>query len=423
MAEAQGAHAKARTDDARRVVVTGTGVVTPIGTTVPTFWDSIKVGKCGVGPLSGFPLEDLKILISAQIKDFDHRARLKGTKRDKLITHSDRYSWFAAAAADEAVKQSGLQTPIADPYRMACIVGSGGAGLVTTEVAYRDLFILNKRATHPLTLIRIIGSSAAAHVGIEYGVKGPTFATCSACSTAAHAVGLARDYIRGGLVDVAICGASESVITYGTMKAWQALHVLSPEGCYPFAKKRNGTVLGEGAGILVLESLAHAKARGAKILAELVGYGMTSDAKDMVNPDIEGPREAMKMALDDARLSPSDIDYLNAHGTATTINDVNETRAIKAVFGDHAKKLAISSTKSMHGHPLGAGGGIEAVACIKAMEEGFAPATIGLDEPDPECDLDYVPNVGRKMRIGYTMSNSFAFGGLNAVLVFGPAPA
>ena len=383
----------------------------------------MKESKCGVTELGGFPLEDLKILIAAQIKDFDPKARLKHFQRDKIVLHADRYSWFAAAAADEAIKQSGLPIPFDNGYRSACIIGSGAGGLVTFEKAYRDLFIENKRATHPLTLLRIIGSSAAAHVGIEFGVKGPTFATCSACSTAAHAIGIARDYIQHGLVDVAIAGASESVITYGTMKAWQALHVLSPEGCFPFNKKRNGTVLGEGAGILVLEEYEHAKRRGAKILAEICGYGMTSDSKEMVNPDMEGPREAMRLALQDAKLPPMKIDYLNAHGTATAINDRNETNAIKDLFGQHAYKLAVSSTKSMHGHPLGAGGGIEAVACIKAMEEQWVPPTIGLTEPDPDCDLDYVPNVGRPMKVGYTMSNSFAFGGLNAVLVFGPPPA
>lgn len=407
----------------RRVVVTGLGAVTPIGQTVDEFWAGMKEARSGVGELGGFPLDDLKILIAAQIKGFDHKARLKHFKRDKIILHADRFSWFAAAAADEAVKQSGIELPLADPYRSACIIGSGAGGLVTYEIAYRDLFIHNKRATHPLTLLRIIGSSASAHVGIEFGIKGPTYATCSACSTAAHAIGTARDYIRHGMVDFAIAGASEAVINYGTMKAWQALHVLSPQGCFPFAKKRNGTVLGEGAGILVLEEYEFAKRRGAKILAELAGFGMTSDSKDMVNPDIEGPTEAMRLALADAGLAPTSIDYLNAHGTATTINDLNETRAIKAVFGDHARKLAISSTKSMHGHPLGAGGGIEAVACIKAMNEGWVPPTIGLDEPDPECDLDYVPNVGRDQKVVYTMSNSFAFGGLNAVLVFAPAPA
>jgi nodulation protein E len=230
------------------------------------------------------------------------------------------------------------------------------------------------------------------------------------------------DYIRHGTADVAVVGASEAVINYGVMRAWQAMHVLSPEGIFPFAKRRNGTVLGEGAGILVLESDEYAKRRGAKPLAELMGFGMTSDSKDMVNPDIEGPSEAMRLALADAKLAPGDIDYLNAHGTATTINDKNETNAIKNVFGKHAFELAVSSTKSMHGHPLGAGGGIEAIACIKAMQENWVPPTAGLDEPDPDCDLDYVPNVGRDQAVTYAMSNSFAFGGLNAVLVFGPPP-
>ncbi|MGQ0456185.1 MAG: beta-ketoacyl-[acyl-carrier-protein] synthase family protein [Hyphomicrobium sp.] len=413
----------AKSKAGRRVVVTGMGVVTPIGTTVDAFWEGMKAGKCGVSELGGFPLEDLKILIAAQIKDFDHKARLKPFKRDRIISLADRYSWFAAAAADEAVRMSGLEMPLTDPYRSACIIGSGAGGLVTFETAYRDLFILNKRATHPLTLLRIIGSSAAAHVGIEFGVKGPTFATCSACSTASHAIGLARDYIRDGVVDVAIAGASESVITYGTMKAWQALHVLSPEGCFPFAKKRNGTVLSEGAGILVLESLEHAQARGAAIYAELAGFGMASDSQDMVKPTIEGPSVAMQDALDDAGITASQIDYLNAHGTATADNDINETKAIKNVFGDHAYKLAVSSTKSMTGHPLGAGGVIEAVACIKAMQHNWVPPTIGLDEAGEGCDLDYVPNVGRDKEITWTMSNSFAFGGLNAVLVFGPPPA
>ena len=406
----------------RRVVVTGMGAVTPIGLTVPELWEGVRQAKSGVSELGGFPLDDLKILIAAQIKNFDQKARLKHFQRDKIVIHADRYSWFAAAAADEAMRQSGLEIPVANPYRAACIVGSGAGGLVTYETAYRDLFIHNKRATHPLTLLRIIGSSASAHVGIEFGVKGPTFATCSACSTATHAIGLAFDYIRRDMVDVAIAGASESVINYGTMKAWQALHVLSPQGCFPFAKKRNGTVLGEGAGILVLEELEHAQKRGANILGELIGFGLTSDAKDMVNPGVEGPREAMRMALADAGLEPEKIDYLNAHGTATAINDKNETNAIKEVFGDHAYKLAISSTKSMHGHPLGAGGGIEATLCIKAMEENWVPPTTGLDEPDPDCDLDYVPNVGRDHDVTYTMSNSFAFGGLNTVLVFGPPP-
>jgi len=403
----------------RRVVVTGMGAVTPVGLDVEEFWASLKAGRCGIGKIENFPLEDLYIHIAGEIKGFNPEKHVKSRKTQ----YGDRYSWFAGRAADEAWTQARLPVPFDKPYRAASIIGSGAGGFSTTENAYRDLFIHHKKATNPLTLLRIIGSSASAHVGIEYGIKGPTFATCSACSTATHAIGIGLDYIRNGLVDVAVTGASEAVLTYGSMRVWQAMRVLSPDGLRPFSKTRNGTALAEGAGVLVLEELEHARARGAPIFAEVLGYGMSSDSKDMVNPDVEGPRSAMQFALDDAGLAPTAIDYLNAHGTATTLNDVNETNAIKMVFGEHARKLAISSTKSMTGHLLGACGAVEAIACIKAMQDGFLPPTINLTEPDPKCDLDYVPNVGRAQKIRYTMSNSFAFGGLNAVLVFGPPPA
>ncbi len=402
----------------RRVAVTGMGVVSSIGTGVGKFWAAIKAGENGIKPIEGFPLMDLYITIGGEVRDFDPRVHCN----TKPLLLADRFSQYAGAAASEAVRQSGLETPFRNGERAASIVGSGAGGLATLEKAYEDLFIHKKKATHPLTLLRTIGSSAAAHVSIDHGIRGPVFGTVSACSTAAHAIGLAFQMIRSGAVDIAVAGAGEAAITYGSMRAWQAMRVLSPEGCFPFSKRRNGTVLGEGAGILVLEDLEHARARGATILAELCGFGMTSDAADMVNPDIEGPTRAMQIALQDARLSPGDIDYLNAHGTATTANDINETRAIRKVFGTHANRLPVSSTKSMHGHCLGAGGGVEAVVCIQAMREGFVPATTGFDEPGEVCDLDYTPNEGRKREIGYTMSNSFAFGGLNAVLVFGPAP-
>ena len=407
----------------RRVVVTGTGVVTPIGNDVPTFWSALKEGRSGVGPLRDIDFEeryvrDLFIQIACQVKDFEPKTRIK----NRLLLLADRYSQFAGAAAAEAFAQSQLAIPLKDGYRSACIIGSGAGGLNAIEWAYNQLFTKNRRGNDPLMLLKFIGSSAAAHVGIDYGIKGPTFGTVSACATATHAIGLMLRFIREGLVDIGVAGASEAAINYGSMKAWQAIRVLSPDGCFPFAKKRNGTVLGEGAGVLVLEELEHAKARGAKILAELKGFGMASDAKDMINPDIEGPKEAMRQALQDACVTPSEIDYLNAHGTATALNDINETRAIKEVFGNAANKLAISSTKSMHGHLLGASGGVEAVACVKAIEESFIPPTIGLSDPDPNCDLDYVPNVGRTTNVTHAMSNSFAFGGLNAVLVFGPAP-
>jgi nodulation protein E len=419
----------------QRVVITGLGAVTPIGQTVADFWAGLKQGKSGVGPIDRFPQNephfllpsqikgfDLKIPIAAQIRGFDQKARLRHFKRDKLIFHADRYSLFAAAAADEALRQSALKIPLESPYRTACIIGSGEAGIMNLEIAYRHIYVLKQTSTHPLTVVRYIGSSAAAHVGIEFGVKGPTFGTCSACSSGTHAIELGRNFIRDGLVDVAIVGASEAPHTYGTMRMWQAMNMLSPDGIFPFANKRNGTVLGEGAGIVVLESLHFAKGRGAKILAELCGVGSTADSTDMVYPDTVSASEAIRFALDDARLAPTDIDYVNAHGAATIESDRSETHAIKKAFGKHAYSLAVSSTKSMYGHPLGASGGIEAIACIKAMEDSWLPPTLGLDESDPECDLDYIPNIGRAKKVNYAMSNSFALTGLNAVLIFGPPP-
>ncbi|MGE3918165.1 MAG: beta-ketoacyl synthase, partial [Hyphomicrobiaceae bacterium] len=248
----------------RRVVVTGMGAVTPIGLDVAEMWTSMRAGRCGIGPIENRPTEDLYIKIAGEIRGFDPAKHVKSRK----IQYGDRYSWLAGRAADEAWTQSGLATPFDKPYRAASIIGSGAGGFSTIESAYRDLFVHHKKATNPLTLLRIIGSSASAHVGIEYGIKGPTFATCSACSTATHAIGIGLDYIRNGVVDVAVTGASEAVLTYGSMRVWQAMRVLSPDGCFPFSKRRNGTVLSEGAGILVLEELEHAKARGATILAE-----------------------------------------------------------------------------------------------------------------------------------------------------------
>lgn len=405
----------------RRVVVTGQGVVTPLGTGVDRFWAGLKNGECGIGQVKGFSTEDLYITIAGEVPDFDPSER----KLSKSLMLADKYSQFAGCAAKEAVAQSGIEVPLKgqEGYRAACIIGSGVGGLTTLEFSYKMLFKENKRATHPLTLLKAIGSSASAHVSIDYGITGPTFGVVSACSTATHAIGLVYRMVREGLVDMGLAGAAEASLNWGATRAWQAMRVLSPDGLWPFSKRRNGTVLAEGGGVLMLEEFEHARARGAKILAEVMGYGMTADAADMVNPSIDGASNAIQMALDDSGLPPSEIDYINAHGTATAVNDINETRAIKRVFGNAANNVSISSTKSMHGHCLGGGGAIEAVAAIKAIEQNFVPATIGLDEPDPECDLDYTPNVGRPREINYAMSNSFAFGGLNAVLVFGPPPA
>jgi nodulation protein E len=420
----------------RRVVITGMGVVTPIGQSVADFWLGLRQGSLGVGSLDAFPQNephillpsqiedfDLKVRIAAQVKSFDSRARLKHFKRDKLILHADRHTLFAAAATDEAVRLAGLQVPFEAPHRVACIIGASAGGIMNLEIGYRHLFALKQAAIHPMSVLRTIGSSAASHVGIEYGVKGPVFATSSACSSAAHAIALGRDYIRHGLVDVAIVGGAEAPLTYGAMRAWQATGTLSPDGIFPFAKRRNGTVLGEGAGILVLESIGHARTRGARMLAELCGVGMTADSESIVSPDIDGAGEAMRLALEDARLAPSDLGYLNAHGAATIVGDRREAQAIRKTFGRHASGLAVSATKSMYGHPLGASGGIEAIVCIKAMDESWMPPTIGLDEADAECGLDCIANAGRSKSLSYTMSNSLAFTGLNVALVFGRPPA
>lgn len=406
------------TNGLRRVVVTGMGVTTPLGTGLEKTWGAVRNAECGIGPITSFDDTGLHIHIAGEVKDFDARNDLKSL----AIYRGDRYSHLAGIAAQEAIEQSGLETPFVDGKNAACIIGSGIGGLTTMEHSYHSLFVEKKKATNPLTLLKTIASSAAAHVSIEYGIKGPCYGTVSACSTATHAMGSVFDMIRFGKISHGVCGASEAVLCFGSMRAWQALHVLSPDGCRPFSKTRNGTVLAEGAGVLVFEDYEFAKARGANILAEVLGHGMTSDAGDMVNPDIVGPTDAMQLALDDAKLAPSDIDYINAHGTATKINDVNETRAIRKVFGAEAERIPVSSTKSMHGHCLGAGGAIEAAISLKAMEDNFLPPTVGLDEPDPECDLDYVSHEGRNAEINYVMCNSFAFGGLNATIIFGPAP-
>jgi len=408
-------------NSSRRVVITGMGVVSSIGSGVDAFWNGIKRGDCGIQNAETYDIEDLQIKIAGEVKNFD--AKENGLSKQFLL--SDRYSQFAGIASREAVAGAGIETPLKpeEGARAAAIIGSGIGGINTMEGSYRALFEQKKRATHPLTLLKTISSSAPAHVSIEYGITGPCFGVVSACSTATHSIGLVYNMIKSGFIDFGLGGAAEASLAWGTTRAWQGMRVLSPDGLFPFSKRRNGTVLAEGAGILLLEDYERAKERGANIIAEIMGFGMTADAADMVNPSIDGTAGAMEIALKESGLSPADIDYINAHGTATMVNDVNETRSIKRVFGNNAKDTPISSTKSMHGHALGAGGGIEAVACLKAMQDNYLPPTIGFDEPGDECDLDYIPNEGRSAEVNYTMSNSFAFGGLNAVLVFGPAPA
>ncbi len=403
----------------RRVVITGMGVTTPVGIGVDNFWASLKAGKCGYGEAKSYPTEGLRVTIAAEIDDF--APVLEGLP--KHMRQADKYSQYVGASAIEAMKDAGFEGKIEDGHRAACIIGNGSGGITTLEKSYKDLFKYEVKRTHPLTLLRALGSSAASHLSIEFGIFGPTFCITSACSSATHSIGMVFRMIRDGTVDMGLAGGSEASLDWGTTRAWQALYVISQDGCFPFSAKRDGTVLGEGGGVLVLEEYEKAKARGANILAEVKGFGMTADGLDMVNPRVEGAAGAMKEALAESGLQPSDIDYINAHGTATKVNDITETKAIKQVFGEEgAKNVAISSTKSMHGHLLGGGGAVESVACIKAMEDGFIPPTINLDEQDPECDLNYTPNVGVKKDLKYTMCNSLAFGGLNTVLVFGSAP-
>ena len=401
----------------RRVVVTGIGALTPIGQNVPDFWQSLSAGKSGLGPVEGIS-EELPVCIGGRIDGFDQAARFAKWSRDKTIMHSSRYSWLAAAAADEALAQAGFTGPFDNPHRVSCIIGSAAGGHIAVEIAGRDRYQLNKRAVHPMLLPRIVASSAAAHIGIEYGIKGPTFSLCSAGASAGHAIGLGLDYVRRGLADVTIVGGADSTITYSALLACDALNLLSPDGCFPFASRHNGTVLAEAAGILVLEAESHARARGARPLAELAGFGMASGSEEMFGVDEESATHAMQTALEQAGITPQDIAYLNAHGDGIVDDDVRETRAIRGVFGNYATNVSISSTKSMHGHTLGAAAAIEAIACIKSIETGIVPPTIGIDQLDPRCDLDYTPETARARDIAHAMCNNFALSGVATSLVF-----
>jgi nodulation protein E len=301
-------------------------------------------------------------------------------------------------------------------HRAAAIIGTGVGGLTTLDESFHRLYAQGVKRTHPFTIPKLMISAAMSHITMEHGITGPSFTVASACASANHAIGVAYHMVRAGSVDVAVTGGTESVFTFGTIKAWEALRVMAPDMCRPFSRNRLGMVLGEGAAIFVLENRERAEARGAEILGEIAGFGMSSDAADIVLPSVIGAAAAMQACLTDGGLRPEDVDYINAHGTGTVANDATETKAIHAVFGDHARKLAVSSTKSMHGHALGAAGALELAATLIGMREGFIPPTLNYTEADPECDLDYVPNQARTARVNVAMSNSFAFGGHNAVL-------
>jgi nodulation protein E len=398
----------------RRVAVTGLGVVCPSGGDAKAFRASLEQGRCAIAPRTYAPTANFSMTLPVAAVD-GFETRLETLGRDAART--DRFTQFALAAADEALADSGLTVDDALAPRAAAIIGTGIGGAVTQDQGYLAMFQHNRRP-HPLTILRIIPNAPASHMTIRYGFKGPAFAISSACASGAHAIGVCADLIRAGSADVGLAGASEAVLSHGPLESWRAMHILSDEVCRPFSKNRKGLVIGEGAGVLVLEEMSLAKRRGAKIYAELVGFGMNADGKDMINPAVEGSSAAMRAALAGVgRFDPRTV-YINAHGTGTLMNDPTETKAIRSVFGADADALVVSSTKSMHGHLLGAAGGVEAVAALLAMEAGFIPPTINLDAPDPECDLDYAPNEARQRRTDLAVSNSFAFGGLNAVLAF-----
>jgi nodulation protein E len=403
----------------RRVVITGMGAISPLGVGAAALWQGLREGRSAIGPLRHPDAERLRVKVAAQVPEsFDPAAHID----ERTLPLLDRTSEFALHAAREAVAQSGVDFAGGLGLRTAVIVGTGVGGETTQDEQSRRLYAENAPRAHPLTIVRLMTNASASQISIAYGLHGPTYAVASACASANHAIIQAAQMIRYGLADAAVTGGTEACLTYGALRAWEAMRVVADDTCRPFSANRRGLVLGEGAAIFVLESLEHAQARGATILAELAGTGMSADASDIVMPSAEGAATAMRLALAEAELNPQDVDYINAHGTGTQANDVTETRAIRLAFGAYADRLAVSSTKSMHGHALGASGALELVAAIGALREGVVPPTANLDQVDPACDLDYVPNVAREMPVRAVLSNSFAFGGLNAVLALKRAP-
>lgn len=395
----------------RRIVITGMGCVSALGNTARDTWAGMREGRGGIGPLTGLDDPTLRTPIAAQARQFVATEHFD----EKRLVLLDPVSQMALVAAREAVAQAGITfADVAE--RTAVVIGTGIGGAGTQDQMARRLYAEKNPRVHPMAIVRVMPNAPASQISLEFGLRGPAFAVASACASSNHAIGQALLLLQAGQADVALAGGSEACITLGTVKAWEAMRVLADDTCRPFSQGRRGLVLGEGAGVFVLETLEHAQARGATILAELAGSGMSADAADIVMPDASGAARAMRGALQMAGLNPEDIDYINAHGTGTQANDPTETRAIRALFGAHADKLAVSSTKGAHGHALGAGGAIELVAAVGAITEGVVPPTINYLGPDPECDLNVVPNTAQQRPVRAALSNSFAFGGLNAVL-------
>ena len=398
----------------RQVAVTGLGAICALGQNVREVWNALCGGRSGIGPIESVDVSGLRFQNGAEVRGYDPACHFDHSRVGLL----DRFAQFAVLAAREAVANSGTAWTPEIREGTAIVCGSSMGGQCSQDAAFRELYKLDRGRVHPLSIPRIMANAGAGHVSMEFGITGPAYTISTACSSASHAIGLAFRMVRNSEVEMAIAGGSEAPFSLGLLKAWEAMRIIAPDTCRPFSRDRRGMILGEGGAMLVLEPLEAARARGARVHAEIVGFGMSSDAHHITQPTVEGPARAMRAALRAAGLRPQQVGYINAHGTGTPANDPMETRAIHEVFGAHANQLAVSSTKSMHGHALGAAGALEAVATILALREGVLPPTANFTALDPECNLDVIPNQPRQAEVEFALSNSFAFGGLNAVLVF-----
>lgn len=403
----------------RRVVITGMGVFASTGKDRESFFANLLQARSAVRRITQFDPSALSVQIAAEVADYSPADYFPPKRLDLL----DRFSQFGLLAASEAMKSSGIEFRDEERPRFGVVTGSGMGGASTFDSGYFNLYAKQATRLHPFTIPKIMHNAATSQICMEYGAQGPSLTTATACSSSGHAIGQAFHLIKFGIADVMLAGGSDAPITYGMIRSWESVRVLASgdgdpsRACRPFSADREGLVIGEGAAMLLLEELEHAQQRGAKIYAEVAGYGMSSDASHITQLSVEGPARAIRMALQEAQVNPGDVDYINAHGTGTRLNDATETQVIKEVFKEHAWKLAISSTKSMHGHTMGATGAIELVATVMAIERGMIPPTANYTRPDPGCDLDYVPNQARESPVRVAVSNSFAFGGLNAVLL------
>jgi nodulation protein E len=396
-----------------RVVVTGIGVVSPVGLDLKDFWKALVEAKSGIGPLTLVPGDKISTRIAAEVKNFDPEAHLT-EKRAHLM---DRFAQFAVVAARSAVKDAGLEISESLATEVVTVIGTGIGGHKTLDDSYLRVYGQGASRVHPLTIPRLMVNAGASHISIDLGLKGPTWSVATACASGTHAIGQAFHAIRSGQTAVAVTGGCEACLTFGSIKGWEALRVLSADTCRPFSQTRSGMVLGEGAAVVILEERERALTRGARPYAEVIGFGMSADAADLTAADPVGAARAMRGALKDARRDPEDVDYINAHGTGTEMNDRIETLAIHSVFGPGGGRVAVSSSKGVLGHSLGGSGAFEFAATALALHTQTIPPTANFEKPDPSCVLDCVPNIARQVQLNVAMSNSFAFGGLNAVLV------